>query len=52
MMKQQLKTNTYIKLNLLLPKCIGKVIKNPIFRSQYERQRNGEGNECIKYIIK
>ena len=50
MMKQQLKTGGNIKLSLLLPKCIGKVIKNPIFKSQYERR--SENSECLEYISK
>ncbi len=50
MMKQQLKNGGNAKLSLLLPKCIGKVIKNPLFKSQYERRE--ENAECLDYIAK
>jgi hypothetical protein len=37
LMKNELKVNGNAKLTLLLPKCIGKVIKNPIFKSQNQK---------------
>jgi hypothetical protein len=40
LMKQELKNNGNTKLTLLLPKCIGKVIKNPIFKTQNENTKN------------
>ena len=49
-MKQQLKVNGNLKLILLLPKCINKVIKNTTFRAQYKR--TVENMDCLKYICK
>lgn len=43
MIKQQLRTNGNVKLSLLLPKCIGKVIRNPVFTSQYMRTMGTNG---------
>lgn len=48
-MKQELRRNGNIKLLLLLPKCMGKVVKNPIFTSQYLRQPHN--HDTLMYII-
>ena len=50
MLREQLGVQDNSKLNLLLPKCMGKVIKNPSFRTQYER--NSQVFEWLTYIIK
>lgn len=37
-----------MKLTLLLVKCVGKVIKTNLFKSQYER--NSENIGCLEYL--
>lgn len=50
LMRDQLKSQDGSKLNLLLPKCIAKVIKNPSFRSQ--AQRSPDAIEVISFIVR
>lgn len=49
MMKKQFKLQDHHKLTLLLPKCVLKVIKNPSFKMQVDR--NSISQECISFVV-
>ena len=50
LMRDQFKSKDGSKLNLLLPKCISKVIKNPSFKLQAER--TAEAYQLLAFVVK